>query len=410
MRVLLTGGGTGGHLFCGIALAERLAQRQPAAEVLFLCTERPLDAEALARAGLPHQALACRPLKGMALRSLLAAVAGLPAAVLAAWRVMRAFGPEVAVGVGGYVTGPVLVAARLAGIPTAIHEQNAVPGLTNRWLGRLVDRIFVSLPGSERQFAAGRTLLTGNPVRPALIAAAGQPREKAPGATLLVLGGSQGATRVNELVVAALRLGRQELPPGFRLIHGTGQADLSRVRAAYADLGVSARVEAFFTDMAEVYRQADLLICRAGATTLAEITLFGLPALFIPYPYAADDHQTRNARLVAGAGGGLVLPQAELTPERLAEALLALLREPARLAAMGRATGSLARPEAADTILDACQELAAQRMTTRRASHHSRSSHHSPENHESYGNQGNHGIKPTAAERLGKDRNRAPRS
>jgi len=211
----------------------------------------------------------------------LSALLQLPLSTFSAMGLMRRFRPQLVLGVGGYVTGPVLLAAKMMGIATCIHEQNSVPGMANRKLGRLVDRIFLSIPGSERYFAEGKWVMTGNPLRRELLAAAEKKREKKEGLTLVVLGGSLGAHRVNTLMVGAMEL-LKNTAAQLRVIHQTGRDDEQLVAGRYEELGVKAEVAAFFNNMAELYCQADLVVSRAGGTTLAEITAFGLPMLLIP--------------------------------------------------------------------------------------------------------------------------------
>ncbi len=357
LRLLLTGGGTGGHLFPAIAIAEAMCQRLPGTKLLFVGTRRKMDANSLARYGFSTRGIHCQGLKGKGLLALLQALLLLPVSfVEALWHLLR-FRPHLVVGVGGYVTGPVVAAARILGRPTVIHEQNSVPGLANRKLGALATRICLSLPSSASFFPAGKTMLTGNPVRRQILELAGKsPREIGDQVTILILGGSLGAHRVNELVVEALTQYGKLLPSGMEMIHQTGAADQERVRSAYEQAGVRATVAAFFTDMAEVYARSDLVVSRAGATTLAELAVLGKPALLIPYPFAADDHQYSNGRYYADRGGAVLLVEAELTGRKLAEALAALAGSPVRLR-MAEAMRSMGCPDAAERIVDVCLEI-----------------------------------------------------
>ena len=358
IRLLLTGGGTGGHLFPAIATAEAMCRRFPDTKVLFVGTKRKMDAASLARYDFQVRSIHCQGLKGKGLLARVQSLLLLPLALMEAlWRIFR-FHPHLVVGVGGYVTGPVVVAARILGCPTLIHEQNSVPGLANRKLGALVSRVCLSLPGSERYFPKGKTVLTGNPVRQQILELAGrQPRKVREKVTLLVLGGSLGAHRVNELVVEALTKHGGLFPGGIEVIHQTGAADQEMVRNAYERAGVRATVAPFFTDMAEVYGKSDLLVSRAGATTLAELAVLGKPAVLIPYPFAADDHQEKNGRYYEAGGGVLVVPERELTGQKLAEILAGLVASPARLQEMAASMRAMGRPEATDRIVDVCLEL-----------------------------------------------------
>ena len=231
--------------------------------------------------------------------------------------------------------------------------------MANKLLGHIVHRVFVSLPGSEKYFPAGKTVLSGNPVRSSIVQAARQmPRDKHPGPlTLLILGGSQGARRLNSLMLEAAEKCLPELTPMPNIIHQTGEHDESHVREKYTELGINARVEAFFRDMAEIYSQADLVVSRAGATTLAELTVFHKPAILVPFPYAADNHQEINGRYLVEAGGGLMFKQSELNGEILAMAIKRLLTDTKHLAEMAANSGKIAKPEATGTIVNGCMEL-----------------------------------------------------
>lgn len=358
IRLLLTGGGTGGHLFPAIATAEAMRRRYPQTRVCFVGTGRRMDATSLARYDFQVRTIHCQGLKGKGVAARLRALLLLPLALMEAlWRIV-CFRPHLVVGVGGYVTGPVVVAARILGRPTLIHEQNSVPGLANRKLGALVSRVCLSLPGSERYFPKGRTVLTGNPVRQQILELAGRPpRQMGETITLLILGGSLGAHRVNELVVEALTGHGELLPAHIEVIHQTGPDDEEMVRAAYRRAGVRATVAAFFIDMASVYEKGDLLVSRAGATTLAELAVLGKPAVLIPYPHATDDHQEKNGRYYEAGGGVVVLPERELTGRKLAATLAELVGSPARLQAMAAAMRAKGQPEATERIVDVCLEL-----------------------------------------------------
>jgi UDP-N-acetylglucosamine--N-acetylmuramyl-(pentapeptide) pyrophosphoryl-undecaprenol N-acetylglucosamine transferase len=356
MRVIVTGGGTGGHLFPGIALATGLQRKVAGCKVMFIGTRRKLDRETLSGHDFELASISCMGLKGMGLVHRIKSLVVLPGAVMEALGIIRKFKPDLVFGVGGYVTGPVLLAARLCGVPTCIHEQNAVPGLANRMLSKFVDRVFVSIPG-EYSFPQAKTVVAGNPVREEIIAAAEkkQTKEKGPG-TLLVLGGSLGAHRINLLMLEAMALLRDTGDPEIHLIHQTGAADVDRVRGGYKAAGIKAEVAPFFTDMAELYRRADLVVARAGATTLAELSVMGLPALLIPYPFAADDHQAKNGQYYVHGGGAMMYRESELDGQLLASTLRELLRNPDELHRLSANMKKLGRPEATRHILDDCLE------------------------------------------------------
>jgi UDP-N-acetylglucosamine--N-acetylmuramyl-(pentapeptide) pyrophosphoryl-undecaprenol N-acetylglucosamine transferase len=352
---VITGGGTGGHLFPGIAVAQELMARIPGARVVFIGTGRQVDQNAMGHYGFESRAVQCGALKGGSLGAKVKTMIGLPFSVFDAWRVLRGIKPDLVLGVGGYVTGPVMLAAKLLGIATCIHEQNSVPGLANRRLAAVVDRVFVSIPGSERYFNRSRTLLSGNPLRREILALARQPVEVG-GQTLLILGGSQGAHRLNTLLPEAIAaIGA--MPEGFTVIHQTGIKDEESVRAAYSKKRIRAEVSAFITDMAGVYSRAGLVVSRAGATTLAELTALGKPAILIPYPFAADDHQRKNAEALVVGGAARMLVEQGLTAEDLAKEISAIITDEAIRQGMSRAARGLARPEAVQTIVEECLRL-----------------------------------------------------
>ncbi len=352
MRLIVTGGGTGGHLFPGIAVAEAMKRRIAETRLLFVGTSRLLDQQALYGRGYEVKTLACSGVKGLSLGRKIGSLLQLPFAVLAARRIIGDFHPQLVFGVGGYVTGPVLLAARSMRIPVAIHEQNSVPGLANRLAGKLADTICISLP-CKPSFPPEKTVLTGNPVRQEIIEAAAKNKEKEAGGshTVLVLGGSQGAHRVNILMLEAMeRLQANGL--AIRIIHQTGQDDQEMVTARYRELGVQAEVAAFITDMASAYLRADLVISRAGATTLAELAVMGLPAVLIPFPFAADNHQVTNGEYYTNGGGCMMLEQSGLSGEILSRVISERLHNPQELHTMAAKMRVLAMPDAADRIVD----------------------------------------------------------
>ena len=357
MRLVICGGGTGGHLFPGIAVAQEWRRRFAESEILFIGTGRRLDRAALRDRGLEIATIHCGALKGGGLGRGLKTLCGLPGAMLAAARLLRRFKPAMVFGVGGYVTGPVLAAARLLGVPACIHEQNSVPGLANRALAPLVKRIYLSIPGSERFFPAAKCRLTGNPLRREIVDAARSPAERAASHTLLVLGGSLGAHRLNVLVPEALSRSVGRLPADFRVIHQSGPADEEMVRAAYAKAGIPARVTAFIEAMAPVYGEAGLALCRAGATTIAELTAVGLGAVLVPYPFAADDHQRLNGAFLVEGGAARMRLESELTAADLAAEIGELMADGPARAEMGRRMRELARPAAAADIVEDCLSL-----------------------------------------------------
>ena len=356
IRLVITGGGTGGHLFPGIAVAEKIMAERPGSEVLFIGTDRQVDSRVLAEKPFRTAALKCQGLKGKSFFAAFNALLQLPMAFFKAIAILRKFGPDLVLGVGGYVTGPVVLAAKILGIPSCIHEQNSVPGLANKLVGHFADRIFLSIPGSESYFPRDRAILTGNPVREEIMACRGQSSENT-GPVLLVMGGSQGAHRVNELVSTGLCGIKEKLPDGFQVIHQTGSRDEAMVKERYEMAGIRAEVAPFISDMASVYRRADLLVSRAGATSLAEICVLGKPSILVPFPFAADNHQEYNARMVADRGGALVLRESTLESGALAAAVLKIIRDPEEMKRMGEKAREVAFPEAAYAIVKECLAL-----------------------------------------------------
>jgi len=351
MRLLIAGGGTGGHLFPGVAIAEELRAREPDAAIKFVGTRRGIEARVLPDLGWELELIEVSGLKTVGAAGAIKGMFRLPRAYWQARRIVKAFSPDAVIGVGGYASGPVVLAARLRGIPTAICEQNSIPGLTNKLLGKLVRSVFLSFDESRRFFNPKKIVMSGNPVRRDLLQnllAAGTEAHSA--VNVLVVGGSQGAVAVNELASKALVTLAKEAT--LAITHQTGEKDLDATAARYREAGVTADTRAFIKDMAAAYQQADLIIGRAGATTVAELAIAGKPAVFIPYPFAADNHQELNAREMADKGAALMFRQAELTPEKLADALRPLLTDAARRAEMGAAMKSLAKPGAAAAVID----------------------------------------------------------
>jgi len=355
IRLLLTGGGTGGHLFPAVATAQEFLKQMPETEVLFVGTKRKVDTKSLGNYGFASASILCHGLKGKSPLELLKAVAVLPVSYIQALRLIRRFKPDIIFGVGGYVTGPVVAAGKSLGIPVVIHEQNSVPGLANRKLAGLADKVCLSLPGSGTEFPAEKILYTGNPVRSKILALAEKPvSRKSTKRTLLILGGSQGAQAVNTMVTEALCSFSDTDLAKIRVIHQTGERDEEQVRSAYQKRGIEAQVAGFFTEMHEIYGQADMLISRAGATTLSEIAVLGKPAILIPYPYAADNHQEKNGQYYVSGGGAVQFVQKELTADLLAVTLQELMNDEEKLAAMGAAMKRLAFPDAAERIVSCC--------------------------------------------------------
>jgi UDP-N-acetylglucosamine--N-acetylmuramyl-(pentapeptide) pyrophosphoryl-undecaprenol N-acetylglucosamine transferase len=355
VRVLIAGGGTGGHLYPGIALAREVQRRDPAAEVSFVGTAAGIEARVIPHEGFALDVIRVAGLKGKSVGARLRGLGLLPLSAVDAWRVLSRRQPSVVVGVGGYSSGPVLALAALRRYPTLLLEQNALPGVTNRLLAPLVGAAAVNFEEALRFFP--RTgFVAGNPVRAAFFGPAvteGHDQK----VRVLIFGGSQGAHAINlALVAAAAQLAASGVD--LAITHQTGERDLALVRDAYHGAGLDARVEAFLYEMDREMKQADLVVSRAGATTLSELAAAGRPALLVPLPTATDDHQRRNAEAFARAGGAVVLDERGLTGERLATELLALAGDPVRRQAMSAHARALARPDAAARIADRVWALA----------------------------------------------------
>jgi len=363
LRVMIAGGGTGGHLFPGIALAEQIVAEGGA--VRFVGTERGIEARAVPEHGYALDLIEVSGIKGRGIKGLLVGLMRLPRAWLQSRRIIRGFGPDVVVGVGGYASGPIVATAWLMRRPTAILEQNSVPGVTNRILGKLVRRVFATFPDDRGQFPARKLVVAGNPIRAALIERLEQARTKTEGARdqqpprLFVFGGSQGARALNTAMVAAAA-GLAEALPGLEICHQTGTSEVERTQQGYAAAGLSeprVRVVPFIKDMSEPYAWCDLVLCRAGATSLSELAAVGCPALLVPFPHATDDHQTHNARSLVDAGAALMVPERELDGDRLVRELVGLLGDRSRLATMRAKMLAAAKPNAAAEISQALREL-----------------------------------------------------
>lgn len=358
MRLLLAGGGTGGHLFPAVALAETLKKQVAAAEILFVGTKHGLEYRVLPELGWELETVNISGFTGKGLMAKLVVMAKLGQSVIQGRRILKRFSPDIVVGVGGYASAPLVIAAKTLRMPTLLHEQNAIPGLTNRLLARWADRVCVAFEQTTAAFTGVKAIMTGNPLRSGMTDC---PQVGSGVTTLLVFGGSRGARAINDAMCTAVPLLLQE-NPGLQVIHQTGKEDLQRVVSAYAEVDSSnIRVEAFINDMAMVYRDADLVVCRAGATTVAELTACGRPAVMIPYPFAAADHQKANALALVEKNAAIMLEQKELSGQTLAETVNGLLNDRPRLLAMATAAKGQGKSDAAEKILDVCREIIEQK-------------------------------------------------
>jgi len=367
MKLIVAGGGTGGHLFPGIAIAEEFLERDPANQVLFVGTERGIESRAVPAAGYELELISAAGIRGKGSLSQLKAVAMMIYGYSQSRKVLKRFKPDLVLGVGGYASLPMVLAARGMQIPAFIHEQNAIPGMTNKLLAKVATQVFITLEESGKYFPKDKILLTGNPLRKQILDTvgsrvkgqeSGEHPDRIPGSLdpapcfhLFIFGGSQGAHAINTAIIEALPALKQT---GVRLAitHQTGEKDYQEVAGAYRSAGVEATVTPFISDMASEYAKADLIICRAGATTIAEATACGKPCLFIPFPHAVDDHQRRNAEALLKMSACFMILEQELKGDHLAATIRELINNPETLRRTGEAAFGVARLDAAKIIVD----------------------------------------------------------
>ncbi len=360
MRFVIAGGGTGGHLFPGIAIAEAFIEREMGNEALFIGTEKGIEAKVLAGGKFPLRTIQAMPLKGRSLLGKVKAIWSIPMAIKEAYSILKDFQPQLVLGVGGYASGPTLVAASILGMKRAIHEQNVIPGMTNRILKWFSQRIFVSFKETKRYFPDEKTIVTGNPIRREIF----QPGENVKGIekrkgdrfTLLIFGGSAGAHRINEAVMRALDP-LQEIKSFLRVFHQTGREDVDWVSKGYREKGFDALVRPFFEDMGTYYQLSDLVVCRSGASTVAELAVCEKAAILIPYPYAAHNHQLINAQKLVDLGAVRMIRDEELNGPSLAQTILHLYGHPEERTRMEEKIRQVGRPRAAQEIVDHCYAL-----------------------------------------------------
>jgi len=365
VRILMAAGGTGGHIFPALAVADEMRRRSEVSasgavqyETVFLGTGRGLETRVIPRAGYRLETIQAAGLKGISGWKRVLNAARLPRSAFQAARLLYRLRPGVVVGIGGYISGPVMLEAALAGIPTLLYEANVIPGFTNRVLSPVVRLAAVGFGASLAAYGSkGR--LTGHPVRREFYEA--EPKAHASPYTVLVVGGSQGARALNQCVVESLPLFRSRGGEFLRFTHQTGEADYNAVRGAYGNQWAGSEVCAFIDNIAEAFSRADLIICRAGAATVAELAAAGKASILVPYPSATDQHQLHNARALERAGGACVIEQKDLKPDRLVDRVMGLLGDPGKLAKMERQAKSLASPQAAARIADLIEELCRKR-------------------------------------------------
>ena len=351
VRGIIAGGGTGGHLFPGVAIAREICRRYQRASMLFVTGRRKMETEILTRSGFCQTSIVVEGLKGMGWRKGTIVLLKLPLSFFQSISIIKRFSPHLVLGVGGYSAGPVCLAARLMGIPTAIHEQNSFPGLTNRMLCRIVDRVFISVEESRKYFPGGSLYLTGNPLREELLIEKKTYDKGNKKFTILVVGGSQGARAINRAFVASLEILKSKGEDPLS-IHQTGETDYSQVVEAYRQRGLKGDIMPFIQDMAEAYHLADIVVSRAGATTVSELAALGKPSILIPYPHAANRHQEINARMLVQAGGAEMMLQEDLSGEGLAGILMKYMNSRRILRKMGAQAQKMGQGDAAKDIVN----------------------------------------------------------
>ncbi len=362
MKLVIAGGGTGGHLFPALALAEEFKEREPGMEIVFIGAYGGLEEKVVPEYGYSLKLLSVEGVKRKRGLARAAAIFKAFKATIGALRMLRKLSPDGVIGSGAYSSAPVVFAARLLGIKTAVLEQNALPGLTNRVSGKVVDRIYIAFEEAFKYFPRSRTKLTGNPIRRAILERAESSTAGGKGAKdkfkVLVFGGSQGATAINAAFLDSAEY-LTDIWNGFEVIHQSGEKGYEAVEASYRRKKLKVEVQKFRDDMASAYSGADLVVCRAGATSIAEITAFGLASVLVPYPFASDNHQEVNAESLRGAGASVMIRQDNLTGKTLADAIRGFYEDAGRLKEYSARAAALGRPRAAMVIADDFTELLA---------------------------------------------------
>ena len=352
-RIVVMAGGTGGHVFPALAVAQELQAR--GWEVSWLGTPQSFESRVVPDYGFPLDTIPAYRLRGQGPGSVLLAPARLLKAMGKAYRVLAKRRPQVVLGMGGFVTGPGGIVSRLMGLPLIIHEQNSIPGLTNRWLAKIARQVLAAFPGSFKDQAGVK--VTGNPLRTDITRLA-EPQERMGDhqdeLRLLIMGGSLGAQALNEIVPESLAL--LDLHGNLVVRHQAGKGKKEATESHYQQVNVNAEVSEFLVDMAEAYAWADLVICRAGALTVSELAAVGVASVLVPFPHAVDDHQTHNAEFLVQAGAGLLIQQSDLTAQSLANTLKELLSAPGELLAMAKHARGLAKPDATKEVADCCEQ------------------------------------------------------
>ena len=363
LRIVIAGGGTGGHLFPGIAIAQEFAARNSESRIIFISTGNPLERSVLSRTKFELKSITATGIKGRGIWNQMKSVLKIPKGILESRQILKDFSPDLAIGLGSYSAGPVIISAWLRRTPIAIHEQNILPGITNRILARFAGRIYISFKNTRFSRNVNQVHWTGNPVRRELLEYSDCQAAQEPGAaanglfTILIIGGSQGAHRINLAVIESLE--HLKDTEHLHFVHQTGEADELQVKAAYRRNNFKCTVQSFFNNMGELYSQADLLICRAGATTVAEIAALGKAVIFIPFPYAADNHQVLNAGSLSNEGAAEMIIEKDLSGQNLSEKIAYYIANRPALNEMAAKARQFGNPAAAKNIVDDCYRLLA---------------------------------------------------
>ena len=355
MSIVFAVGGTGGHLFPAIAVANEFRLRNPENRIIFLGTGKPIEVSVLSDHGFVLKKISAEGIKGRGFYKQVRAFMIMLRGVFQSIRILKSDKPNIVVGMGSYSAAPVVLAAWLKKIPVVLCEQNILPGITNRFLSGIADLICVSFDDTLGNMQKSKMKVTGNPVREEILKVARKKKDMTGPFTILILGGSQGAHGINMAVIDAL--GVLKDTENIFFIHQTGERDEKIVMAAYEKYRIPCEVKAFFKDMARIYEKPDLVVCRAGATTVAELTVLGKPAIFIPFPHAADNHQALNAQNLCDAGAAEMIYEKDLTGEVLAAKISNLANNQLRLKQMADSSASLGNPDAAKSIVDECCEI-----------------------------------------------------
>ncbi len=365
LRIVVTGGGTGGHIFPGLAIIEALSELCHL-DIMWIGTGRKIEKDILAKKSLKYKTLAVKPIKGKDLSQLLIAFLDLPVSIIKAGHLLIKFKPDVVLGVGGYVSGPVLFAAKMLGIKTAIHEQNSIPGLANKIASKFVDKIFTSFPDNTAYFKGKNIECLGNPIRKDIIQFIKEfntiKQDNETPLKILIIGGSQGASGLNRLVSSALKILKQS-GRAFKAIHQTGPVDRKRLQHLYSAFNMDVEVKEFINEIGIAYSWADLIICRAGASTLSEITALGKPSICIPYPYATDGHQEMNAKALRDAGACIFFNEREIGAVTLASKIEEFMLDRQKLIEMAKKAKAFGRPSAAKDIALSILSLSKDKLT-----------------------------------------------